>query len=204
MSQLALMPGIAPSYDSDASQWFTPPDLAHRLVRWCGSIMPKRVLEPSAGSGALIDAWINARKQNAWQLDAVELDEDWVGHLSDRYADEQRVTVIHDDFLTRRAEQYDFALLNPPYEDGKARRFLRTCMYRSEKVCGIFQTSILQGVENVESIWNDESWTWMIALLKRRPKFSGASGSAQRDFCCVKGRRTDPGERRAVKLEWWS
>lgn len=207
MSQLALIEGLAPPHQEHLSQWFTPPDLAARLVEWCGGIKPKTILEPSAGSGALIDAWLESRPLAPFTLNAVEWDPAWVEHMRTRYANEHRVTVREGDYMAtpidRREALTDLALLNPPYENGLATAFLRRCMDNCERVAGIFQTSILQGVGNHEAIWSDREWSWNVALLVRRPKFSGADGTAQRDFCCIKGRRRGAGAT-GTKVEWWA
>lgn len=207
MTQLDLID--VPKYDPEKPQWFTPPELARDLARWAlavpYSMLVETVLEPAAGSGALVDAWLEQADDFTGQVDTCEIDPRWAAHLSSRYEDDDRVSVWRGDFLSIPpvSFRYNLALMNPPYEDGAACDFLRRSMDLSSIVVGIFQTSTLQGVRNVETIWSDQLWSWKIRLYKRRPRFSGTKSTAERDFCAVKGWRCHDGEARTLELEWW-
>ncbi|MFB7507812.1 Eco57I restriction-modification methylase domain-containing protein, partial [Streptomyces broussonetiae] len=80
-----------------------------------------RVLEPSAGQGALVDSVIRA--EPCLTVDAYELNEESVLHLKNTYADDNRVNVTHANTLLqqsfgeegRSSGIYDKIIGNPPY-----------------------------------------------------------------------------------------
>ena len=91
----------------------TPPALAERVVAAAGIEPGDRVLEPSAGTGALLAA-IFAADPSAL-VDAVELNGDLATMLRRRYPD---LAVWNRDFLTwspARERPYDRIVMNPPF-----------------------------------------------------------------------------------------
>ena len=87
-------------------------------------LLPKagdRVLEPSAGQGALIDSVIQA--EPCLTVDAYELNEESVLHLKKKYASNNGVNVIQANTLLQKSfgeegkgsEIYDKIIGNPPY-----------------------------------------------------------------------------------------
>ncbi|MFF0275150.1 Eco57I restriction-modification methylase domain-containing protein [Streptomyces sp. NPDC004330] len=80
-----------------------------------------RILEPSAGQGALIDSTIKSEPRAS--IDAYELNEESVLHLEEKYAHNDEVSVIHANTLLQRSfgeeekgsEVYDKIIGNPPY-----------------------------------------------------------------------------------------
>ena len=100
-SQLELIEGT--NRDAGLSQWFTPPKLAARVVEWAGvPISPFkewRVLEPSAGNGALVRPLLAAGAE----VYAVEVDDRYFGDLALLGANdrEDRLEFGIGDFLAR-------------------------------------------------------------------------------------------------------
>lgn len=82
---------------------------------------PPRVLEPSAGDGALIDAMLRANPEFNGEIVAIEIDPLRAQALRDKYADKAFiVNVLEDDFMTLDRDtigEFDFALINPPFQE---------------------------------------------------------------------------------------
>jgi phospholipid N-methyltransferase len=100
----------------------TPSDLAARMVALAGIEPGNEVLEPSAGTGRLLDALISP-DQTDWKgarvsrLVAVELNPALAKRLRVTYA---CADVREGDFLERNGDlgKFDRVIMNPPYENG--------------------------------------------------------------------------------------
>lgn len=176
-AQIELIPGT--NRDTSLSQWFTPPDLAAKVVEWArvtrgqyevrgegmmaeGSYRPMRVLEPSAGNGALVRPLVAAGAE----VVCIELDE--------RYYDELRgpdhATWI-DNFLEFELgswPMFDLCVMNPPYECGMDVAFILHALKFAPRVVGIFTDRIMFGIERKEGLWSKVRPT-RIAFCSRRP-----------------------------------
>lgn len=190
------------------SQWFTPPALATRLVRWCGGIPAMRALEPSAGNGQILRA-LRERSEGT-EIDAVELDPRFAGKLM---GFDQLVHVECCDYLTRPAPQrlYDLTVMNPPYEDGADGRFIAKAMDESERVIALCRLNVVTGKGRHERVWSRvDSGEWDLvglAFLVGRPSFSAAgeeSDSPLSDFVAIKLRRPANLPRVETAVEWWT
>jgi hypothetical protein len=115
-------------------QFYTPAELADRLVAAAGIGSGDAVLEPSAGGGALIDAVLRLG-HDLQDVLAVELDPTTADELRRRFAhiydDRGNVTVsVRDgDFLgleppVRLGDRAERVVMNPPFADGAALRHL--------------------------------------------------------------------------------
>ncbi len=104
----------------------TPPELAERVIDEAVIESHHRVLEPSAGTGALVHAVL--ADGFTGQILAIECNGQLVDGMRNRFSiqrDEERVTVIGCDFLaiTPQPEpqgvgQFDRIVMNPPFERG--------------------------------------------------------------------------------------
>lgn len=206
---------LPPARDRQAalSQWHTPDALGARLAEWTGRLpRSSRVLEPSAGSGALVRPMLDG---GAWalsspaQITACELDPRWAAHLRETCPG---VAVEEGDYLARPepAEPYDLALMNPPYEGGADSLFVAKAMRESRRVVALVRSAFLHGAARHERVWSQvERGDWRlvgIAYLVGRPSFSAAgeaSGSPLSDFIAIKLSRiwheADP----RTGVEWW-
>lgn len=213
---------MAPRIDREAlSQWFTPPALAARMAGWCLPVLGAgmRILEPSAGRGALIEGirarvrldrkWRGSTCASIAHITAHELDPRHVAYL--RGLDDTRVDVVEGDYLAAPApvERYDLAVMNPPYESGNDGRFLEKAMNESDRVIALVRLVALAGQERYRRVWSrvGEGREWVmpgLAILSARPDFGGADG-AKADFAVVKLRRAELGETYAARtaVEWW-
>jgi phospholipid N-methyltransferase len=91
----------------------TPKDLADRVVRQADIKDGMRVLEPSAGSGALADA-VTRAKGDKVELQTIEQQ----GKLADLLQAKGYKT-RQDNFLDLQDEEYDRIIMNPPFENGQ-------------------------------------------------------------------------------------
>lgn len=187
-----------PTHDRDASQWFTPPWLAKRLIAWCGSPSVSRVLEPSAGGGALVDA-----VRDRWFYSttvAYETDPRWASHLRQN---PDRLEVRESDFLASPvpSEQYDLAVMNPPFEGGQDIAFLRHAMRCSRRVVMICRLGFIanQGTRQAAAC---AGWSWVGVAILGRVRFEGdGDTSPLSDFAAIK--LTSGPVSAPPTLEWW-
>jgi len=200
----------------ELSQWYTEPKLAARLWAWANRYQqPHRVLEPAAGQGALIKPMM-IEPYSCGQVVAVEIDPSNVQAL-ERIMWEGRRTwrlrlVIRGDFLTTQWKRdelgrlpFDLALMNPPYEDGRAEAFILHALTVCERVCGIFKASILHGDERRRTLWS-KCHTKREVRLMTRPSFgrgeSGAEGG-KTDFVALEITSGATTDQRYVEMENW-
>jgi len=96
----------------------TPPEVADRLIELAEIEGGQRILEPSAGTGRLIDACGIATDWEC-ELVAVELNAALTGGLKAKYRPEH-VRVVQADFLTCNGDlgQFDRVVMNPPFSSG--------------------------------------------------------------------------------------
>lgn len=91
----------------------TPEDLFHRLMNGKRNIHGK-ILEPSAGSGALIAHIRKLARRATVQIDAIESDMRLTGVLMS-----EGIDVVWNDFLTYETyKEYDYIVMNPPFSNG--------------------------------------------------------------------------------------
>lgn len=179
-------------------QWFTPPWLAERMVeeaaRWCFS--PRRILEPSSGSGAILDPLF--RRFPFAHIDHYEIDPALAAHTGARCTDFLRAdtaTYIDDALSTH----WNLCVTNPPYSDGRDGLFLAKAAAHSGVVVALVRTHALHGVERHAGVWSKRG-VRRVNLLVRRPRFDGpVDGSPAHEFCVVViGPESIP-----AGVEWW-
>lgn len=98
----------------------TPAELGNKLAKLINKPQPP-ILEPSAGTGDLIQAFIAARKFNRWEHHYSEKDFHCVELNADRAATLKgnEFIVVWDDFLTfNPLMPYRTIIMNPPFHDG--------------------------------------------------------------------------------------
>ena len=92
----------------------TPPELAIRMV----SFLPRnemRVLEPSAGRGAII----RALRQSGYFIDACELNLDLANHLNKSFPEVHLVGLDFLEFARTTDLRYAGIVMNPPFAGGR-------------------------------------------------------------------------------------
>lgn len=104
----------------------TPPELARRMAEIAGTLAGCRVLEPSAGTGRLIEAIVNnATGFDCVRVVAIEQNDSLAQQLRERrsrwlYANDSNFDIRTADFLVCGAElgKFDRVLMNPPFANG--------------------------------------------------------------------------------------
>ena len=191
------------------SQWFTDEATAQRLTERMVGRPPGswRVLEPSAGSGALIRALLS-HSPAGLHVDAVELDPRFAAGLSDLC-----VHVECCDYLTRPApaEPYDLVLMNPPYEGGLDSEFLEKAMRESRCVVALVRLALLESQRSYDRVWSRvRCFDWAmtdLAVFTSRPEFLAAGedvGGGKTAFAAVRLSRFHADRQwRGTTVEWW-
>ena len=91
----------------------TPESLFYTLMNGERNLYGK-VLEPSAGNGALIKHITKLARRDAVQVDAIERDTRLTGVLMS-----EGINVVWNDFLTYETyKEYDYIVMNPPFSNG--------------------------------------------------------------------------------------
>lgn len=163
------------------SQYFTPPKLARKIAAW-SRVEGLRVLEPSAGGGALAVA---LRDAGADVLCA-EIDPRYSAPLVAR----DGFTVACGSFLemTPRGTfgRFDAVIQNPPYESGLDGEFMAHALLFAPRVVALVRLAALVGKGRHASLWSVARIT-RLALCVSRPSFTGelAGDGAKSDFCVV-------------------
>lgn len=189
-SQLCLDGTEEHAADAALDQWFTPPDIARRMVaeaaRWC--LLPPRVLEPSSGAGAISECL--ARRFPFAELTRYEIDPALCARTGATEADFLRV----DGSL-----RWDLCVMNPPYSNGRDGEFLAKAAEQCEVVVALIRTHALHGVDRHAAVWSKRG-ARRVNLFVRRPSFDGPTdGNPQHEFCVVV---IGPGIIPAG-VEWW-
>jgi predicted RNA methylase len=190
VTQLAL-DATGPEPDRALSAWHTPPELARALVDLAGGFLtasrtvcprpePLRILEPSAGSGALVRALLGRTAGYELRVTACEIDprfEDALCSLSDR------VDVEIVDYLARPApaERYHLAVTNPPFTGGEETEHLAKLLDESERITALLPARSFHGRARYERVWSrcEPGGGWFLrdkVHCKARPKFSDEGG----------------------------
>lgn len=112
----------------------TPPHLISKMLAKIQG-KPKRILEPSAGKGDLVDGISNSYKfsqYNKPEFSAIEIDPVLQATLRGK-----GVKLIDSDFLSYAGpDKFDAIVMNPPFDDGdKHLHKALDIMYRGEVVC---------------------------------------------------------------------
>lgn len=100
----------------------TPPDIAAKMVKYANIQGNSRILEPSAGTGALLDAM--KLNFNSKITTAVEINKTLADALDSKY---HFVNVICADFLTCNGNlgTFDRIIMNPPFINGEDIKHIR-------------------------------------------------------------------------------
>lgn len=190
------LPGMESEARSRAlSMWYTPPETARRIVEFCGSVQGFRVLEPSAGRGALARP---LRRAGAI-VKCLDIDGGNVNVLF-----EDGFSVLEGDFLTFKPFEapYDLVVMNPPFEDnGVMRHMLQALKFAPVVVCHCPLTT-LAGQERGQGLWS-QAELLKLAICSTRPNYGSGCGAT--DMCTVKVARGPvstliPAD---ITIEWW-
>jgi predicted RNA methylase len=185
------------------SQWDTDPKLARRMVDWLEPALARgdRVLEPSAGRGALVSAVL---ERGRGIVDAIEIDPMRCDELEQLG---RRVRVHRGDYLERVAPErrYRAAITNPPFTDGAETAHLAKLLRECEHIVALLPARSLHGHDRYELVWRNVGAAsgWYLrrkAHLVGRAAFAGTS-TGGRDELVVIDLSREPGP---CEVEWWT
>lgn len=202
MTQLALIGGEAPASHGVLDFWPTPDWLARRMVEWAAPDAGARIVEPSAGDGALVraarahmrtrgDAWIEAVDVNPARRSAL------IGAGADEVTIGDWPSVAS--ALPRDADggpPFDLCLANPPFSEVAGH--LRPMAEAARRAVVLLPLTALEGRERFDEAWSRIRLV-RLAILVRRPRFGGEHSPATA-YCVVE---IAQGRTGAVGVEWW-
>jgi predicted RNA methylase len=193
-----------PTRDLGKSQLFTPIALARRMAE----LVPRtaRVLEPSCGTGNLIEGLLRAG-HDPRLITGVERDAEMAAFAFARF--QHRVDIIVQDFHSycrlSRSHPFDLVLMNPPYEENEHMRFVLEALDVAPTVVGLFPTDFEATQERDAKLWAVKGSVTHRITLPERVKFSGQGGQNEHAVLRI-NRREHPrryGEVRHVVEETW-
>lgn len=192
--------------ESGLDQFFTDPELAKLMAAWAlrgRNLTNTRLLEPSAGDGALVRGAIHYG-MDPKNITAVEKSRD----VADPLLVQTGADVVIGDFRRwRPSVRFDLALMNPPYRDGRdvAHVFRALCM--ADRVVVLCLASFCYSVGRYETLWSRARVRRRVVLAKR-PKYYGPDTgrhTAQYDYQIldIEAHEREPGQVDQVQEEIW-
>jgi len=174
-----------PEQDPESSQWWTPLWLALKAA----SLMTvgARIIEPSCGSGNLIEALLRLG-HDPCDIVGVERDPAWAKFARERFGG--RVTILCADFLDPSLSGlglFDECLQNPPFEEGLHEAFVLRALDLAPTVVGVLPVSIEYGKDRDAGLWSQARVEFR-ARLPERVKYGG-DHSASFDTVALRIRR---------------
>lgn len=164
------------------SQWMTQDELAAKIVAWAS--VSGYVLEPSCGTGAFVRACVGST--------VTSLD------IDTRFA-----ATAHRDYLqTSFSRQFDWVVMNPPYEKSLDMLFLEKAAADARNVVALVRLNALAGAKRYERVWKHVNIAGVV-VLSSRPSFDLVdmpTDSPQHDFCVVHYTMDDVPQR---PMEFW-
>lgn len=191
------------------SQFFTPPKLAAKLVQWAGVEEPAtceyrnrlRVLEPSAGNGALVRPLVAAGAE----VFIVELDQRYITDLIGAGATGY---TTGRDFLAVEPDEYrpfgffDLVVGNFPFHRDLKGEFTLHALKFAPRVCAIYPSNVFYS-EQREDLWKQVRPT-RIAFMSKRA-WPGATDyvALELERSCPEGYGRVTPSAEDVRVEWW-
>lgn len=197
MSAQLPLGDFAPEFLTELSQYHTPPSIARQMA----NLLPpetRRVLEPSAGGGTLVDAAFKTL-QLVELVQAVEIDGRWVRYLSERFLDKS-LAVRVGDFMGIDAHgphDFDAVLMNPPLDGGVGPHHVSHALEFAPQVVSILRAGDMHTRDACACVWSSCDLAVLVHLISR-----GGFKGARTDFVVVDVRR--PGTFNGpTEVEWW-
>lgn len=196
--------------DPSKSQWYLDHALAARIVEWALRAFPcagrLRVLEPSAGRGALVRPLLAA----GHGVTAIDIDKDNADYLASEQAMDG-VAVVRANFLAHEDwPTFDLACLNPPFENGQTEQHVLHALRFAPRVIAHVPLTTLEGQERRNGLWS-QAYLKRLVIHSSRPKYSGSRSGGQTAMCTIdvvrryEHRNGLPLHVAAsgVSMEWW-
>jgi predicted RNA methylase len=201
MTQLPLIAGE--QRRRDLSAWFTPPELARRIVDWALAPLAvyQTVLEPSAGIGALALAIrASERRVAIGSPTCFEIDPENCVRLR-----AHGFETTCGDFLAMEPypdEPYDIAIMNPPFEGGQTERHIMHALKFADRVVCHCPLTTLAGSKRREGLWN-KVHLHRLAICSSRPKYGAEGGLTDMCTIDVTMRTSSTPVLAETEVSWW-
>ncbi len=187
--------------DASKSQWYLDPILAARIVEWALRRFPSkqrlRVLEPSAGRGALA----MPLREHGHLVACVDIDPRNAEYLA-RLGFEVHAA----DFLKLSPDgwgPFDLVVMNPPFEDGQAEQHIQHALKFAPSIVAHAPLTTLSGVDRARGLWSESALQEQVNHA-RRPKYSGRKRGGETDMATFGIAQGNASPLMAsVKMEWW-
>jgi predicted RNA methylase len=187
----AVLPGVdAPVRDVSKSQWFTPPELAGRIVSWALLQWAPFVLEPSAGDGALVKPLLN----HGCSVLPIDIDP----------ANCAKLTALGTvpgcgNFLEMTPyRRFDLAVMNPPFENGATEAHILHALKFCDRVVCHCPLTTLEGIKRKAALW-DKVQLHRMVIHSARPKYGPKGGATA--MCTIDVTLGHTGA--PTSVEWW-
>lgn len=181
----------------ELSQWFTPPDLARRIVAWSGVSRGSRVLEPSCGTGAFLAPLVESGANvHGVEIDAYLFEE--LTHAGYSVTNDNFLSLTPDDLGT-----FDLVVTNPPYEGGADLAHVLHALKFAPRVVALLKVSFLSGQKRGRELWRHNTLS-RLAILSGRPEFDGPGDhGAKSDYAVFEIRRGREDVLAPTVVGWW-
>lgn len=167
----------------ELNQWYTPPPLAARMAELV-DLRGKRVLEPSAGSGNLVRAALDAEAAHVFAIDLDARNKNDINRRFEAEVSDELVGAACTDFLDCGVWQaFDVALMNPPWDDGQHWRHIQHALKFAPVVVALAPLAMLEGEERRDEFWS-KCHLSDLCVCSSRPKF-GEDGGKMPVACYV-------------------
>lgn len=133
----------------------TPPDVAKRMVDYLGSLAGTSVLEPSAGTGALIDALCSNTDQ-ARRIVAIEREISLYDAMQRRFENRSEIHVVQGCFIDLASQLSDPSgferiVMNPPFRTCRAHLAAALSLLRRHGTSGATLVALMPDVDSSHS-----------------------------------------------------
>lgn len=195
--------------DVSKSQWYLGLHLAERIANWALKPFPDdgrlRVLEPSAGRGALVRPLVAA----GHSVTAIDIDKNNADFLESDWAVDG-VAVVHANFVAREDwPLFDLACINPPFEHGQTEQHVLHALRFAPRVVAHVPLTTLEGQERRSGLWS-RAYLKRLVIHSSRPKYSGSRSGGQTAMCTIDVVRRPEGQPKngrvaasGIEVEWW-
>lgn len=194
-----------PALDPEQDQFHTPMWLACRMAAWPhGLPRSMRILEPSCGSGNLIEALLRAGHPPEHIL-GIERDKRWADFARERFGG--RVEIRCADFLDLELVGFNFALTNFPFNKNQHTDHVLHALKMVPALVGVFPVTFEYTKERDRRLWATEALVTHRAVLPERVEYGGELGSGMFESNVLRVarrmRHRRPGDQRQVFEETW-
>lgn len=186
----------------ELSQFFTNGELASQIASWAAVTPRMRVLEPSCGDGALLQAIAGITPLAI----GFEIDRKIAEHTDIRTPHGESIPIFWCDFMEVEPEDhfpFHLVVMNPPYEHGADLEHVLHALQFAPRVVALLRLNFLAGMKRHRQLWQNHTLN-RLAVFGRRPEFRSPFGhGAKSDYAVFEIVRGRLPFSQPVSVEWW-